>query len=362
MYLFIFAVAGSLLLPFKDSFPYRETILEPYGLSVLYSWANFDGVHYLGIAENGYFAEFTQAFFPLYPMLMKIFNFSIGNFLVSGLLISHVSLCIALWFLLKLIKLDFSDHVAVQTLIFLLLFPTSFYFGAVYNESLFLMVTVLSFYCMRTKRQNWAIVFGALASATRIIGIFLLPALLYEKYQQLHAKSPKQATNIVEYLPLLGVALGLLSYMLFLQLQYGDALYFVHAQPAFGAQRSADKLILLYQVIYRYLKMIVTVDWSSVLFYTVLQEFISSMVFLGLTIFSFIKVRRSYAIFALLSFILPTLTGTFSSMPRYVLLLFPAFIVLGQIKNKRIVYGLYAISAILLALNVLLFTRGYWIA
>src|SRR3989338_7634876 len=33
-------------------------------------WANFDGVHYLSIAERGY-VQYEQAFFPLYPVLVR---------------------------------------------------------------------------------------------------------------------------------------------------------------------------------------------------------------------------------------------------------------------------------------------------
>ncbi len=38
----------------------------------LFSWANFDGEHYLSIAQNGY-KILEQAFFPMYPMMMSVF-------------------------------------------------------------------------------------------------------------------------------------------------------------------------------------------------------------------------------------------------------------------------------------------------
>ena len=150
--------------------------------------------------------------------------------------------------------------------------------------------------------------------------------------------------------------------MHYLAKNFSDALYFIHAQPVFGAQRSADKLILLYQVFWRYTKMIFTVEPKSLLYYTVSQEFILSLAFLFLMIISYKKTRLSYAVFATLAYIVPTLTGTLSSMPRYVLVMFPAFIVLGQIRNKALRVTLYALSAALLAINLSLFTRGYWVS
>ena len=108
--------------------------------------------------------------------------------------------------------------------------------------------------------------------------------------------------------------------------------------------------------------MLVTVDPKSVLFYAVLLEALSGFWFLLLSLYSFKKIRLSYALFGIFSFFLPTLTGTLSSMPRYVLILFPSFMILGLIKNKRFQRIFWAASAILLAVNTALFIRGYWIA
>src|SRR3989344_4709824 len=72
-------------LPFKPSFPYWETLLEPNGHPLFWSWGNFDGVHYLTIAMHGYSAQFTQAFFPLYPLAIRYTQTFVGNYLSSSL-------------------------------------------------------------------------------------------------------------------------------------------------------------------------------------------------------------------------------------------------------------------------------------
>ena len=74
--------------------------------------------------------------------------------------------------------------------------------------------------------------------------------------------------------------------------------------------------------------------------------------------------RLSYAVFAILSFITPTLTGTFSSMPRYVLVMFPAFIVLGRWleKHRRLRWAWWGSSVILLVIDLSLFLTGRWVA
>lgn len=359
--LVLIALVGIYVLPFKDSFPYRELVLEPQGHPLFYSWANFDGVHYLGIADKGYWAQFTQAFFPVYPILIRWVTAIVSNSLLSGLIISHLSLIVALFYLYELIKIDYSNSVASRVLWLLLLFPTSFFFGAVYTESLFLMLVVTSFYAMRKGLTKEAILLATFATATRIVGIFLIPALIYESISQNNRKL--SLTSVTSYLPFMIPLTGIGAYMVYLYYEFSDPLYFLNAQPAFGAQRSSDQLILLYQVIFRYLKMFWTIDPWSLLYFTVNLEFWLSIGALGLLIWAWIKgIRKSYLLYAFGAYFLPTLTGTFSSMPRYVLILFPIFIVLAQIKSTRVYQVILFVFGILLAVNTILFTRGYWVA
>ncbi len=339
----------------------------------LWAWANFDGEHYLAIALQGY-GNFEQAFFPFFPWLIRVVAYplreSLFALLISGLTISHFAFLVALFLFYKLIKLDFEERVAQLAILFLLVFPTSFFFGAVYPESLFLLLIIGSFYAARKKQWWIAGILGAFASATRVVGIFLLPALLWEWWTQHQEK--KKITNyqlLITLIPLLLIPLGLLFYMRFLASFYQDPLMFLHVQPEFGAQRSADKLILLYQVFWRYLKMIVSTKLDP-LYFTVWLEFLTTLGFGALLIFAYLKkIRLSYLIFAVLAFLVPTLTGTFCSMPRYVLILFPGFIALALIKNKQslllrnkiFLTLFFVLCSMLLVIATIFFTRGYWI-
>ena len=74
------------------------------------------------------------------------------------------------------------------------------------------------------------------------------------------------------------------------------------------------------------------------------------------------KIRFSYLVFGWLIIIVPALTGTFSSMPRYLLLAFPIYIILGTIKNKYM-YLIYLMSGFsLLIIFLVNFSRGLWVA
>ena len=74
------------------------------------------------------------------------------------------------------------------------------------------------------------------------------------------------------------------------------------------------------------------------------------------------KIRTSYLIFSILSILTSTFSGTLSSMPRYILVVFPMFVILGLIQN-RLTKGLFlAIHIALLILLTALFTQGYFVA
>jgi hypothetical protein len=184
------------------------------------------------------------------------------------------------------------------------------------------------------------------------------------EFYSAHKSNLKATLSDKRVLFFLLAPLGLLLYMNYLNITVHDPFYFATIQPLFGAQREVGRLVLLHQVMYRYVRMLVTVDHGDPLFFTVLLEFLSGILFAFLTVLAFLKSRASYALYTALSFLLPTLTGTFSSMPRYVLVLFPGFILMSvwyTQQTKIVRTSLLAISCILSIFAVSLFTRGYFV-
>lgn len=329
----------------------------------VFSWANFDGEHYLSISIHGYkFLE--QAFFPVYPMLISFFAqpFSQDSFstllfsAISGLMISNVAFFFALLFLFELIREDFSKRIAFLTIIILLVFPTSFYFGAVYNESLFLLLSVLSFYAARKSKWWIAGILGAISSATRIFGLILFPSILLELWKK---------KNIATLFWIFLIPSGLLLYMLYQWIYFGDPLLYYKLQKIVGEQHQSG-LTLLPQVYFRYIKMIFTVDPSNPIYQTVILEFSLGILFFILPIYGYFKkVRVSYIVYAMIGFLLPTIQGSFSSVPRYVIVFFPSFLVAALwMENKPKILQLIILisSLIILFIETALFLRGYWIA
>ncbi len=361
--LFYITYLSALVLPtFGYRFPYAVDYLTPTGLPYwIWSWGNFDGVHYLTIAERGYVADFIQAFFPFYPILTSaIGSFFFGQYLLVGIILSTTAFFLGFYFLMKLLQLDYSKQQIWWVCLFLLLFPTSFYFGAIYTEGIFFFLVISSFYFARKQKWWLAAMLGIFASATRFAGIFLLPALLLEYYLQQRKKNEKIIPE-KKVLFLLLIPLGLIGYMFFLWHQYKDPFLFFHALPDFNTGRS-NTIVLLPQVFWRYIKIFATVNPSSLAFFNALYEFLTTILFGILLVVSVFKTRLSYVLFSFLVFISPTLTGTLTSMPRYVLLCFSCFIVLGLMRSTILKVILLTFFSLLLVISLLLFARGYWIA
>lgn len=350
-----------LFLLYQPSFPYASELSKFALPDVLSKLANFDGVHYLTISEKGYLGTgLIQAFFPLYPLLIALINPLFNNYLASGLILSHLFALFSFYAFYALVKMDFGKKIAWWSLIFFAFFVSSFYLRSFYGESLFMTLLFASFLAAKSKKYLLAGILGFFLSSTRVIGIFILPSLWLLIY--LNDKENYQA-----YLQVSLSAFGLLAYMIYLKWQFGDFLYFFTLQEQFGASRQSS-LVTYPQVIYRYLKIFYTVRPFDLKYYAYVQEFILSVASLVLLIMAGWQSFKSktlqilpYLLFALLAYFLPTLTGNFSSMPRYILACFPIFIYLAQIlKAYKFLY--LTISIIFLIINLILFSQGYWVA
>jgi hypothetical protein len=192
--------------------------------------ARWDAVWYLRVAETGYGeSEARAAFFPLYPLLVRVlatpFGASPAALLVAAYAVALGAFLGALTLLHRLVSLELGRPLAHPTLLLLAVFPAALYFGAPYAESLFLLLSVGAFYAARTGRWAWAGACAAAAAATRNSGVLLmLPlALIWWSSRE---RRPRDGAWI------LLAPLGLAAFALYLGLAEGDALRFAHAHEA----------------------------------------------------------------------------------------------------------------------------------
>ncbi|MCX6678214.1 MAG: hypothetical protein NTU95_09780 [Methanothrix sp.] len=282
-------------------------------------WGVWDTGWYLGIAANGYSAttaaflnnQANYAFFPLYPLLMRLFSFDINNIYITGIIISNICLLISCIFLYDLVKLDESSDTAIRSVKYMFLFPTAFILSGVFTESLFLALALACFYYAR--KGNWLLVglLGFFLSLTRSLGVLIIVPALYE-----YLKS-KPISRDVFYL--LMIPFGLLLFMIYNYYLTGDFLAFMHTQSAWG-RSLANPLRTLYEGL---------IGSGNANIFPGLFTIIS----LSMMILFYKKIRFSYWIFGMYSIIVPLLSGLYS-MPRFALVIFPLFILLAQMTKE----------------------------
>lgn len=360
---FLTSFLATKYIPYLGFFPYKDVVLSFKLPNFIAFFANFDGAHYLSIVRRGY-REFEQAFFPLYPLaiiflvrLLKINGF------ISAFLISNASFFIGLILSFFLLEKKFKKNQIVWFYVFFLLFPTSFFFSAIYTEGLFFMLFIATLFFLKRKKYLIASLFAFFAATTRLIGVLLIVPILMERLA--NKKIKLTFTKIVLFLSPL---LGLFSYSFYLYKTTGDPFFFFNSQPVFGANRST-KLILLPQVYYRYLKIFLTTGWSFQYFISLVEICIFTFVFVVLLLdfFRLIKPIKNYEeiglnLFSLINLILPTLTGTFSSVPRYALFSLSFFIALSRIKNLFFKILIAIIFFILHFILLGFFIQGYFVS
>jgi len=332
--------------------------------TLLDSWFRWDSGEFTHIATTGYDAHWTFAFFPLFPLLEKGVSFFTHDPFIAGLLISNIAGLGMLIVLYRLVEQDFDAERAYRTALYLAVFPSAFFFAAAYNESLFLFLTLLSFYYMR--QSNWwlAGLFGFLAALTRSVGIILLLPFCYEYLRQRRFNLRAIRLDI-----LAGVLIpaGLGVYSLYCYFQFHDALAFSHAQSTWHRQLLApwQSFILALHVIHHnallsFTSIHTVLDLSACLFVLLLL----TLCFVGPWKFS--TDRLVYGIYAVGMYIMVVSFPTIGVVPlaayfRYMLEVFPVFIVLAVIGKKRQPKLYYlSLSITLLSLLLLHFLTGRW--
>ena len=131
------------------------SVLQGLPGALLGVWQRWDGIHYQRIALEGYSAGYLTVFFPMYPLLSRWLSRLTGLDLLPALIVvSNLAFLFSLVLLYQIVSTRFSPKLARTTLINVLIFPTAFYFYAIYPQSLVLMWILLAYWL--TIQKKWA--------------------------------------------------------------------------------------------------------------------------------------------------------------------------------------------------------------
>lgn len=332
----------------------NQELKESY--QILGIWHHWDAKSYISIAYNGYASvgerRFDIAFFPFYPFLVSVLTFVTGDAVLSGVIISGVASVLFAVLLHKLVSLDYPEKIAMSAVWFLFIFPTSYFLHIPYTESVFLMLVVGSFYCVR--RQKWLLagLLGCLACATRVNGLILCLALPFEIW--LLWKENKKFD--VKWFWLGLIPIGFVAYLILNYAVMGNPLAFLEIQKEHWQ---------------KYLTFPWVGIWEKIkgVYYqpkpTPKMEGFVELIFVALGLFASIAgwryLRNSYRVWMIASLLLFVSTSFVLSVPRYTLTMFPLFILIALYAKTRIRYAaITTCSIIYLAMFIISFVQGRW--
>lgn len=319
-------------------------------------WNKWDAGHLLDIAKHGYVADgemrFFIVFFPFYPLMVRLATFLTRNYVWAGFLVSHFSLVISCYYLFKLVELEQDTKTAWRAVKFLLIFPQSFFLNIVYTDSLFLATSLLCFYHLRRGRWLWAGFFGCLASFTRNFGILLLvPAFMeYVNQQRVIQKlKVKQYQVLVrdffskEGYGILLIAIGLVMYLTINKVVAGDWFAFLKYQ----SKHWHNNFGFFGENIKNYVQN--SFSWKPSQRVSLwIPEVFGIFMVIGLIFYGFGKLRLSYIAYMLVYiFVCASSTWLISGF-RYIVSLFPIYVLLAHALRNKLADALYTYTSILM--------------
>ncbi len=163
-------------------------------------WERFDTLWYLRIAQHGYDLPRAVIFYPLYPAAIRLVS-SVLPLTVAALFVSTVAAFSFFWGLLRLGR-ELTDIGRLRMLLLVCVWPTSFVLFAGYAESLTLALIVWAVIFAREGDWWAATACGVLAGVSRPSGVLVaIPLAL------LALRSRRVSSMIVLLTPM-----GLLTY------------------------------------------------------------------------------------------------------------------------------------------------------
>ncbi len=361
----IVALLAVRLLPaYSEDWPLYQ-FEAPQGLSPFRMWDQFDAGFYRDLGVHGYWPPDTGegkqnwVFFPAYPWLVARLAEPFGaveTFDTVGIVVSVVLTFVGLLATSRLARQMGVAGLGVVALI--VSYPSSFYFNAPYTEGMYLAASGLALMFAAQRRFLPAGAAAAVATVTRVPGVFLLlPLGIFWLTPRLTRVSPWFRGRA--WLDLIGLGLPLLSFgwlLLMYQQATGDPLAFAHNQRASWGRELTNPLETLLTAI----RLLARPDIHPMLWTIHPIDMAASLLAISASVY--LLARRHYAlgVYGLVLAIPPLSTGVLISMTRYMAINIPMFIALAMVSDRAewLRTAIIVLFAVLLGLETALFVLG----
>jgi hypothetical protein len=310
-------------------------------------WARWDSDWYIQIAQHGYvWPSARPAFFPLYPLLVGALGHLLGgHFVLAGVTVSLVAGAAAFVVFYRLAELELGRETAIRATILLAIFPMTLFFGAVYSESLFLLLSTEAFLLARKDRFAAAGVVAGLAALTRPVGLALLPGLAIIAWR---------ADRRTRALAGVGLAVPLFCvYPLVLWIWLGQPLAFLTAQAGIWRRH-----LSVYGPLGGFIE---GVDQRAV------KDVAVALALVALAVVAWQRLGAAYGVYAVASLALPLAwpsdTHALWSIARFGLVLFPILFALASLAANRWVMVILSVGLTAWCVDsVVKWALWYWVA
>ena len=314
-------------------------------------WQRWDACWYLRIATFGYEAgQPGTAFFPLFPASIRALGPLFGgNLVVAALAVAGIGYVAAMALLHAMVRSDFDDGVAGRSILYISVFPTAFFFFAPFTESLFLAVALGAIYCVRTGRRSYALPLALLAGLSRPQGFLLAIPLAWETLQLLrrHRFAPgyRQQTMLsaaVTAAPAIGFAL----FIAYSELVVGTSTFEAERQH-WGYANALPWDVLANA--WRWMTDPANATFSNIQALTGFHLAAIAM-FVGLFLYGLRRIPVVYSLYVapqLLVILMGGPTTPLASASRYMLAMFPIFVVAALLGRGRRFHTTWLVASVL---------------
>jgi hypothetical protein len=325
------------------------------------TFARYDTGYFQDIAWGGYApapgGRSNIAYFPVYPLLIRwigeLFGHHHAIYYLTAVGIAWVSFVLAMVVLYYLARLDLPEEPSQRAVLLMTIFPFSFFYGVAYSEATFILFTLLAFYLFRTKRFVLGGICGGIATATRVPGILIWPALAWIAWR---TAAPSREERVRALAGLVLVSSGFLAYSAYIYSLTGNPLEWAATLQRWGYYPGGSPWMAPVKLV----RMLATHPYQYLAGdrmapYDMLYGLTGILFVLSIP-FVWIRFGAGYGVFMLLNLYLPFSSGVFEGIGRYCSVLFPAFIWFATLRPGVAATGLVVVFALFYTLGLALFT------
>jgi len=260
----------------------------------------------------------------------RLFGRTSADVYFGGIAVSWVAFILAMLVLYQLARLDLPARRAERAVFLAAIFPFSYFFGVVYTESVFLLCTLLAFYAFRTHRWLLGGLAGAVATATRVNGVMMLPALAWIAWRT--AADRRERLVAIAGLALATTGVGLYSVYVYSlsgnPLEWAASIerwnYYPGGSPIMAPIRLVQALTLHP---YAFLTGVPSAPYDTL-------NGITGIAMVVAVPFVWRRFGAAYGLYLAANLWLPMSSGQYEGWGRYCSVMFPAFIWLASLRSR----------------------------